>query len=125
MTQNNNFGRSVAGFFAALALCMGFAAHAVDDSPKHFENKAKPLADALMEFGVQSGLTVVAPTTLTAGKKGAAIRGDLVPTDALARLLKDSGLTFARAADGTIAIQAAASNGPVQARARESGLEKS
>jgi iron complex outermembrane recepter protein len=144
MTQNNDFtqacasalsrrprtpnrstpiGRSVAGFFAALALCMGFAAHAVDDSPRHFEIKAKPLADALMEFGVQSGLTVVAPTTLTAGKKGAAIRGDLVPTDALGRLLKDSGLTFARAADGTIGIQAVAARAPVQANAGESRLD--
>jgi iron complex outermembrane receptor protein len=132
MTQNNNsqngsllMSRCVAAFFAALALCMGTAAHAADDSSKHFEIKAKPLADALMEFGVQSGLTVVAPTTLTAGKKAAAVRGDLAPTDALGRLLKGSGLTFARAADGTIAIQAAASNGPVQASARESGLEKS
>lgn len=114
--------RSVAAFLAALVLCMGTAA-AADDSSKHFEINAKPLADALMEFGVQSGLTVVAPTTLTAGKKAAAVRGDLAPTDALGRLLKGSGLTFSRAADGTIAIQAVASNGPVQASAGESGLD--
>jgi outer membrane receptor protein involved in Fe transport len=132
MTQNNNsqngsllMSRSVAAFFAALALCMGTVAHATDDSSKHFEIKAKPLADALMEFGVQSGLTVVAPTTLTAGKKAAAVRGDLAPTDALGRLLKGSGLTFARAADGTIAIEAAESNGPVQASARELEMELS
>ena len=125
MTQHNNFtqarlltSRSVAALFVALTLCMGTAAHAADDSTKHFEIKAKPLADALMEFGVQSGLTVVAPTTLTAGKKAAAVRGDLAPTDALGRLLKGSGLTFALAADGTIAIQAAES-GPVQASVRE------
>jgi iron complex outermembrane receptor protein len=94
------------------------------DLVKHFEIKAKPLADALMEFGVQSGLTVVAPTTLTAGKKGAAVRGDLTPTDALGRLLKGSGLTFARAADGTIAIQAISSSNPVQVSTGESRLEK-
>ena len=118
--------RSVASYFAAFALvlCMGSAAYAADNSSKHFEIKAKPLADALMEFGVQSGLTVVAPTTVTAGKKAAAVRGDLAPTDALGRLLKGSGLTFARAADGTIAIQAISASGPVQASAVESGLDK-
>jgi iron complex outermembrane receptor protein len=124
--QNSSLliSRTVASFLAALVLCMGTAAHAADDSSKHFEIKAKPLADALMEFGVQSGLTVVAPTTLTSGKKATAVRGDLAPTDALGRLLKGSGLTFARASDGTIAIQAVASNGPVQASAGESILDK-
>lgn len=64
--------RSIAAFLIAFALVLsvGSAAHAADDLSKHFEIKAKPLADALMEFGVQSGLTVVAPTTLTAGKRG-------------------------------------------------------
>jgi iron complex outermembrane receptor protein len=116
--------RSVAAFFVAFALSVGSVAHAADDSSKHFEIKAKPLADALMEFGVQSGLTVVAPTTLTTGKRGAAVRGDLAPTDALGRLLKGSGLTFARAADGAITIQAMVSNGPVQASTGESGLDE-
>jgi iron complex outermembrane recepter protein len=116
--------RSAAAFFAALVLCMGTEAHAADDSSKHFKIKARPLADALMEFGVQSGLTVVAPSTLTAGKKASAVRGELAPTEALGRLLKGSGLTFARAADGTIAIQAVASNGPVQASAGESDFDK-
>jgi hypothetical protein len=116
--------RSVAAFFVAFALVpsLGSVAYAADDSSKHFEIKVKPLADALMEFGVQSGLTVVAPTTLTTGKKGAAVRGDLAPTDALGRLLKGSGLTFGRAADGTIAIQAIVSTGPEQASARRSDL---
>ncbi len=93
------------------------------EQTKHFEIKTKPLADALIEFGVQSGLTVVAPKTLTTGKKGAAVRGDLTPADALGRLLKGSGLSFARTADGTIAIQAIVTNGPVQASAGESGLD--
>jgi iron complex outermembrane receptor protein len=117
-------GRSVAAFFAALVLCMGSASYAADDSSMHFEIKAKPLADALMEFGVQSGLTVVAPSTLTAGKKAASIRGELTPTVALGRLLKGSGLTFARAANGTIAIQAISVSGPTQASAGESGLDE-
>lgn len=95
--------------FAALLtlfLCVGSAAHAADNSSRHFEIKAMPLAQALVAFGVQSGLTVVAPTTLTAGKTATPVSGDLAPTDALTQLLKGSGLTFARAADGTITIQA-------------------
>lgn len=100
--------RSIAALFGVFVLCMGTAVHAADDSSKYFEIKAKPLADALMEFGVQSGLTVVAPSTLTAGKKAAAVSGSLAPMDALKRLLKGSGLTFARDADGTLDIQAAA-----------------
>src|ERR1700685_1043646 len=62
-SQNSSLlnSRSVAAFFAALVLCTGTAAHAADDSSKHFEIKTESLADALMEFGVQSGLTVVAP----------------------------------------------------------------
>jgi iron complex outermembrane receptor protein len=116
--------RIVAAFLAALMLYIGSAAYAAQDSSKHFDIKTKPLADALMEFGVQSGLTVVAPTTLTAGKKAATVRGDLAPTDALARLLKGSGLTFAHVSEGTIAIQAGASTGPVQASAGEPGLDK-
>jgi iron complex outermembrane recepter protein len=97
---------------------------AADDLPKHFEINAKPLASALMEFGEQSGLTVVAPTTLTAGKKASDVRGDFTPTEALGRLLKGSRLTFARAADGTIAIEAVNASAPAQANARESGSEK-
>jgi outer membrane receptor protein involved in Fe transport len=103
---------------------MGSAVMAADDSSRHFEINTKPLAGALMEFGVQSGLTVVAPTTLTAGKNASAVRGEFTPTEALGRLLKGSGLTFARAADGTIAIQAISASGPVQASAGESGLAK-
>jgi iron complex outermembrane recepter protein len=116
--------RGLIALFAALLLCMGSATIAADDSSKHFEIKAKSLADALMEFGVQSGLTVVAPTTLTTGKNASSLRGDLTPTDALGRLLKDSGLTFTRVADGTIAIQAISVSGPEQASATESGLIK-
>jgi len=99
----------------------GSAAIATDDSSKHFEIKSKPLGNALMEFEVQSGLTVVAPTTLTAGKMASTVRGDLTPTDALSRLLKGSGLTFARSSEGTIAIQAISANGPVE---RQSKLEE-
>jgi putative CocE/NonD family hydrolase len=117
--------RGLVAACGAVVLLSGPAALAADDLSKHFEIKAKPLADALMEFGVQAGLTVAAPTSLTAGKRSASVRGDLSPTDALGQLLKGSGLTFARVADGTMAIQAASSgSGPVRTSAVESSLEK-
>ena len=112
--------RSVAALFAALILPIGSAAYAADEAPRHFDIRSEPLADALRQFGVQSGLTLVAPATLTAGKKSAAVRGELAPTDALGQLLRDSGLSFARAADGTIGIEAIASKSPALAHAQES-----
>jgi iron complex outermembrane receptor protein len=97
--------RAVVAVLAVLMLCIGPAVRAADDSPRHFDIKAEPLAEALMQFGVQSGLTVVAPSTLTAGKQAPAVRGDLSSTEALGRLLQGSGLSFAHRADGAIVIQ--------------------
>ena len=75
--------RSLAALLATLNLCTGSVVLAADDSSRHFEIKPMPLANALMVFGGQSGLTVVAPTTLTSGKMAPAVRGELTPTDAL------------------------------------------
>ena len=101
-------GGSFAGLCVALIMCAGSAAYAADESFKHFDIKATSLAAALARFSEQSGLTIEAPKTLTAGKKASPIRGDLAPTDALGRLLQGSGLTFARAGNGTIGLQAGA-----------------
>jgi iron complex outermembrane recepter protein len=106
--------RGLLAVCAALMLCAAQEALATNDSSKHFEIKAEPLAEALMEFGAQSGLTVIAPTTLTRGKSAPALRGNLAWADALARLLNGSGLTFAQNADGTIVIQRAASAAPAK-----------
>lgn len=112
--------RFVAAVFAFFFLCSGAVAYAAEDSSKHFDIKAQPLAEALTDFGAQSGLTVVAPRSLTAGKRGASVSGDMTSTDALARLLKGSGLTFARLDDVTIAINNALDgSGPRQARSME------
>jgi iron complex outermembrane receptor protein len=87
---------------ALLAAATATAANGVS----HFDIKAEPLAQALMEFGSQSGLVVIAPSTLTTGKQGAAVRGDMSATEALHGLLQGSSLTFARSSEGSIAIQA-------------------
>lgn len=109
---------------AALMLCMEPPAMAANDPIGHFEIKAEPLAEALMEFGAQSGLTVVVPTTLTKGKNAPALRGDLAWTDALGRLLTGSGLTFTQNADGTIVIQKISSAAPAKARTEASDQDQ-
>lgn len=114
-THTALISRALMAVCAALMLGMGPAAMAANDSFKHFEIKAEPLAEALMEFGAQSGLTVVAPTTLTTGKSAPALRGELAWTDALGRLLNGSGLTFTQNADGTIVIQKIGSAAPAKA----------
>lgn len=93
------------GMVATVSLGASLGAVA-EEVVRHFNIQEKPLAQALMDLGMQSGLTVVAPTALTEGKKGAQIRGDMSAEDALRHLLRGSGLTFIRWEDGTIAIQA-------------------
>jgi iron complex outermembrane receptor protein len=105
-----------------LFLCVGSAAFASDGAPKHFELEAKPLGEALMDFGLQSGLTIVAPTSLTAGKRGSPLSGDMASMDALQTLLAGTGLTFAQGEDGAIAIQQSA-GGADTAAARDSSVK--
>lgn len=93
-----------------LALCAALPARADTDSQKHFEIASEPLVKALNEFRAQSGVSVAAPRVLITGKEGAAVRGFLAPTDALAHLLQGSDLTFDRASDGRISIQEIANN---------------
>lgn len=112
--------RALMGACAALVLCTGPTAMAANDSSRHFEIKAEPLAEALMEFGAQSGLTVIAPTRLTTGKSAPALRGDLAWTDALGRLLAGSGLTFTQNADGTIVIEKISTPAPAKAASEAS-----
>src|ERR1700722_6261741 len=92
-----------------LSLCA--VANAADQSAKHFEIKAQPLADALADFSTQSGIAVD-PTPLAAGKRGVPVRGNMSPYDALTELLKGSGLTFVSSTDGSVVIQAKDTGGP-------------
>jgi len=87
------------------------------DSQLAFDLAAGPLDRALEQFRQQSSLAVVAPKEVIAGKKGKAVRGTMAPVDALRRLLKASGLTFVRAGDDSITIQAGTvdAEGPVAA----------
>jgi type II secretory pathway component GspD/PulD (secretin) len=66
--------------------------------------KAQPLAEALMAFGAQTGLSVVVASELTTGKTSRTVRGQLTREQALAQLLRGTGLAFESSAQGTLVI---------------------
>ena len=92
------------GAVGAILLGIAEPAMAANASPSHFEIKSESLSQALVQFGAQSGLKVVAPRALTRGKRAAAVNGDLPSTDALQRMLNGTNLTFTQDAGGTIAL---------------------
>lgn len=66
--------------------------------------RAQPLAEALIAFGAQTGISVMAASELTAGKTCRTVRGQFTRQQALTRLLQGTGLAFESSAQGTIVI---------------------
>ena len=64
------------------------------DVARRFEIAAGPLERSLPEFARQSGLQILYPSALVAGRRSPAVSGDLAPEAALTLLLRDSGLTY-------------------------------
>lgn len=89
-----------------LTLMMAVApafAHA-DDATTRFDIKARPLSEALMAFGVQTGAIVMASSELTTGKISRPVVGQMTHREALSRMLQGTGLKFETDANGTILI---------------------
>src|ERR1700722_7747112 len=84
-------------------------------TPTHFDLQAKNLDQVLKDFELQSGLNVLAPAEVLAGKKGKSVHGDMTAGDALRRLLQGSGLTFVHGRDDRITILAVNAPGAVDA----------
>lgn len=59
-----------------------------------FSIDSQPLPAALLDFGRQADLSVLAPTSLVSGKTAPDVRGQLSVAAALDRLLEGSGLTY-------------------------------
>lgn len=57
-----------------------------------FDVPSQPLSSALLAFGRQAGISVLAPSALVDGKTAPAVKGELSVTSALDRLLAGSGL---------------------------------
>jgi Secretin and TonB N terminus short domain len=75
-----------------------------DELTKPFDIKPRPLAEALMAFGAQTGAIVIASSELTTGKTSKRVVGQLTPQEALTRMLRGTGLKFETGTDGTILI---------------------
>jgi hypothetical protein len=80
----------------------------------HFELSSEPLRQALLVFGRQAGLVVLAPSELLEGRKSTPIDGDYSPREALQRLLAGTGLqaSFSGEDDVLIVPQPAMSPSP-------------
>lgn len=96
--------RRINRFPVACAACALVSAAVAGEAPQKFSIDAKPLAQALMEFGAQSDAVIVAPTSLTDGKLAHPVRGEMQAERALQMLLLESGLSYQRATDGSITI---------------------
>jgi outer membrane receptor protein involved in Fe transport len=89
----------------ALTLCS--AVHA-QEAKRKFDIPSKPAATALNEFAEQANITLVFSSERVARLKTAALSGNYSTSEALTLLLADTGLTFQRVGEKTIAIREAA-----------------
>jgi outer membrane receptor protein involved in Fe transport len=82
---------------ALAAFLLGVATPVIaqaSDLARRFEIAAGPLDQTLPAFARQSGLQILYPSALVAGRQSPAVSGDLTPETALALLLRDSGLSY-------------------------------
>ncbi len=87
--------RSALASASAIAAALALAPAALaQQQTSTFDIESQPLSSALLAFGRQARLSVLAPSEFVSGKMAPAVRGDLSASAALERLLEGSGLTF-------------------------------
>ena len=107
------------GGAAAAILLMAAGASAAQDSAT-FNIAPQPLADALKEFGYQSGHGVLASPSLAQAKVTSGVSGEQDVELALNQLLDGSGLTWRRSGDTFLIVDA---NAPQSEGAAGDGAE--
>ncbi|KAF1032623.1 MAG: Ferrichrome outer membrane transporter/phage receptor [Pseudomonas sp.] len=91
---------------ALLPLCVAQAADAQQQSAQfNFALAAKPLPQALSEFSRVTGISVIYTDEAPYGLKAPAVSGQMSATQALQRLLANSGLTFRQIDARTLALE--------------------
>lgn len=75
------------------------AAHAAD-ATRRITVRSGPLDAAIMELAQELRTSIIVQPGAAANRRTAGLRGVMSPDEALARLLRDSGLTFRRNVDG-------------------------
>jgi iron complex outermembrane receptor protein len=78
----------------ATAFMLGALPLHAQTAPVKIDIPAQPLNEALMQLGRQTPLQLFFTPELVAGKKAPEVRGEMLPTQALAALLKGSGLDY-------------------------------
>lgn len=76
-----------------------------------FDIAAQPLLDALGEFTATTGIAVLRTADEQLSGQAPAVRGEYSAEQAMGMLLRGSGLTFRRGAEGTISLQRPSGNG--------------
>jgi iron complex outermembrane receptor protein len=95
--RNRPFRAFLLGGAAAIATVIGAgAAYAAEAS---FAIEPQPLDSALREFGVQSGVTILADAELTLSKVSPGVRATTDPELALRQVLAGTGLSYKRQGD--------------------------
>jgi iron complex outermembrane receptor protein len=111
-------------FFVCLCCFLRAAAPAIAQTPDRLIQISLPagdLADALDKLGDQSGVQIMYEPALAKGVKVAAVRGTLTVSEALDRLLAQTGLKATRVNDKTVVLKPAdAKNGPGKKERNES-----
>lgn len=82
---------------ALAALMMAVATPVIaqsSDTVRRFDIAAGPLERTLPAFGRQSGLQILYPSALIAGRQSPAVSGDYTPEAALQLILRETGLTY-------------------------------
>ncbi|MBB1179234.1 TonB-dependent receptor [Brevundimonas pondensis] len=81
--------------FAALMMAVATPVIAQSsDSVRRFDIAAGPLERTLPAFGRQSGLQILYPSALVAGRQSTGLSGDHAPEAALQIMLRDTGLSY-------------------------------
>ena len=97
-----------AGLATAAPAVMAQSSSAAPAAAQHFDIPDQPLDDALRAYMRQSGVQVVYPSTLAKGVISQPVSGTLSADEALARLLRGSGLSVRRVSVDAVTLEVAA-----------------
>ena len=70
-----------------------------------FDIPAQPLIDALIVFSAKTGMQVLYEGTIAQGVWSPGATGTITPTEALHRLLRDTGLSYRTTQHGTVTLE--------------------
>ena len=89
---------------AVLLLVLMAPAQAAQPGQLLFDFAAQPLPRALERFSEQTGISILVTSDLIRNKSAAPVRGRMAPGEALARLLKNTGLDARRIGEASMTL---------------------